>query len=185
VGRPARRVCLLLALASLACGEGSGSTAADDEGALLVTADFPAEVGETAAVPKDRAGTFEMEGKTHAFLVVQCDLTGSSEDGMLLRGTGTLPDGRRLSVEVERLASGETVNERATVYFGGLIDGDHWTARAIQWPDGRWFADEIGSEVTEGPLIRVSGNEVAAEGAYQHERDDSTKRGRVHATCPA
>jgi hypothetical protein len=103
---------------------------------------------------------------------------------MLLRGTGTLPDGRRLSVEVERLASGETVNERATVYFGGLIDGDHWTARAIQWPDGRWFADEVGSEATEGSLIRVSGNEVAAEGAYQHERDDSTKMGRIHAACP-
>jgi len=184
MGRAAPRVCLLLALASLACGEGSGTTAADDEGALLVTAGAHAE-GEAPSIPKDRTGIFEIDGRTYSFLVVQCDLTGSSEDGMLLRGTGTLPDGRRLSVEVERLASGETVNERATVYFGGLIDGDHWTARAIQWPDGRWFADEVGSEATEGSLIRVSGNEVAAEGAYQHERDDSTKRGRVHATCPA
>lgn len=137
-----------------------------------------------AAIPTDRAGTFDLDGTVYTFLVVKCDLTGSSETGMLLRGTGTAPDGRRLTAEVERLTPGETINERATVYFGGLVDGDHWTARASGWPDGRWFAGEDGSEPVEGPLIRVSGNELTAEGAYGHERDGLTKTGRIHATCP-
>jgi len=69
---------------------------------------------------------------------------------MQLRGTGTASDGRRLSVEVERLAAGETVNERATVYFGGLVDGDHWTARATQWPDGGWSPTKSEAKLRKG-----------------------------------
>lgn len=173
----------LVAVGLSACGDGgSGAAPAASRTGATGEADSR-EAEEAASIPSDRAGTFELDGETFSFLVVTCDLSGTREDGMLLRGTGTVPDGRRLSVEVERLA-GETVNERATVYFGGLVDGDHWTARAIQWPDGRWFADEIRNEATEGPLIRVSGNELTAEGPYRHERDDTTMPGIIHATCP-
>ena len=185
----AGRLGLFLALALTSCGNPNGRP--DGEGSRE-EARIPSPTVEgssqgahdASSIPSDRAGTIELDGETASFLVVTCDLSGTREDGMLLRGTGTAPDGRRLSVEVERLAAGETVNERATVYFGGLVDGDHWTVRATQWPDGRWFADEVGSEVTEGPLIHVSPNEVTAEGAFQHQRDEATKRGRVQATCP-
>lgn len=174
----------LVAMALSACGDGgSGSAPAASETGSTGEADSQREE-QAASIPADRAGTFELDGQGFSFLVVTCDLSGNSEDGMLLRGTGTAPDGRRISVEVERLAGGETVDERATVYFGGLVDGDHWTARTIQRPDGRWFADEIGSETTAGPLIRVSGNELTAEGAYRHERDETTMPGIIHATCP-
>lgn len=143
-----------------------------------------ARTESVAFIPTDRAGAFELDGTEYPFLVVRCDLTGDSPDGMLLHGTGTAPDGRRIAIEVEWLQDGDRVSQRATAFFGSIVDGDHWTSRAMGRPDERWFADEIGSEALEGPLIRVSGNELTAEGAYRHERDGLTKTGRIHATCP-
>lgn len=169
-----------------ACGRDGGASSSSDAGERsVVEAADPARAADAASVPADRAGTFEIDGVRHPFLVVDCDLAGHRETGVLLRGTGTASDGRRMTVEVERLARGETVNERATVVFGGIVDGDHWTARGIGWPDGRWFADEAGSEPTDGPLIEISESELTAEGTYRHERDSSDGTGKIHAVCPA
>ena len=179
---------LLVALLCVTACSWERQETVDEAGAAARTGSVgeagAARTQDVATIPTDRAGTFDLDGTVHTFLVVTCDLTGSGTTGMLLRGTGTGPDGRRLTAEVERLTPGETTHERATVYFGGLMDGDHWTARATGWQDGRWFAGEDGSEPVEGPLIRVSGNELTAQGAYRHESDDSTETGRIHATCP-
>ena len=176
-------------LLALLCVTACSSEKQETVDAAVAAAGTGAKAGavrteDVASIPTDRAGTFDLDGTMHTFLVVTCDLTGSSTTGLLLRGTGTSPDGRRLTAEVERLTPGEITHERATVYFGGLMDGDHWTAQASGWPDGRWFAGEDGSVPVEGPLIRVSGNALTAEGAYRHEGDDSTETGRIHATCP-
>ena len=169
-----------------ACGRDGGAGSSSDAGdRSVVESAHPARAADAASVPADRAGTFEIDGTRHPFLVVDCDLAGHRETGVLLRGTGTASDGRRMTVEVERLARGETVNERATVVFGGIVDGDHWTARRIGWPDGRWFADEGGSEPTDGPLIEIAENGLSVEGIYRHEADDSRESGIVRALCPA
>lgn len=175
----------LAALVALACGGGGGETGdpvveggPDVPGTARAAAESPGDV------PADRAGTFELDGIAHSFLVVQCDLEGRSPTGLLLRGNGTAPDGRRTTVEVERLARGEMVHERATVYFGSIVDGDHWTASRSMWPDGRWFLDPAGDEPAEGPLVRVEGNELVAEGPYRHETEGSSRPGTLRATCP-
>lgn len=135
--------------------------------------------------PIDRAGVIELDGVRYAFLVTHCDLSGDGPDGMLIRGTGTTPDGRRVIVEVERLTRDESVHERASAFFGGIMDGDHWAARRNRWPDGRWFQDEVGEEAAEGPLIAISGNELTARGRYRHKTQGTDKSGVIRATCPA
>jgi hypothetical protein len=174
----------VILLASACGGGGESDFAVAGEQDAVDSRTLSAAV-EPASIPADRAGAFELDGTVYTFLVMRCDLSGQDPAGMLLRGTGSAPDGRRISVEVERLAGGETVNERATVFFGGIVDGDHWTARSIGWPDGRWFADEAGGEPVGGPLIEVSEGELRAEGTYRNERDDSEKVGSIHAVCPA
>lgn len=72
----------------------------------------------------------------------------------------TAPDGRRLTVEVERLSGSETTQERATIYFDGILDGDHWTARRSGHPGGRWFAGSAQLEQVDGPLLQVSGDDL-------------------------
>lgn len=91
----------LLSLALAGCGDGGSH----DE-TRAASAKTGAAGGATADVPADRAGSFEIGGTSYPFRVVRCDLSGDSPDGTLLRGTGTSPDGRRLSVEVERIAPG-------------------------------------------------------------------------------
>lgn len=168
----------LIAVAAWTCG-GEGGEAASEG-----TPEGSVDAADPALIPADRAGSFELDGTDYAFLVVRCDLTGRSPDGMLLRGNGTPPDDRRLTVEVERLSRGDMVHERATAYFGSIVDGDHWTARRSKWPDGRWFVDPAGEEPAEGPLIRVSGNELAVEATFEHETGGTSRPGTLRAVCP-
>ena len=181
--RNARWMPALTAAVAWACG-GPGGDAVDEN---------PSREGETAgavpasdpgAIPADRAGSFVLDGTEYPFLVVRCDLTGRSPDGMLVRGGGTAPDGRRFSIEVERLDGGETVDERVSAFLGSIVDGDHWTTRRTRWPDGRWFSDEIGNDPAEGPLIRVSGNELIVDADFEHETEETSRSGVLRAACP-
>ena len=134
-------IALAVTCVSIACG-GEGP----DSG---TSADAPAR--RTAASPPVM-GTLELADTTLAFRVTKCDLTGTAEDGMLLLGTGTmpdgsslLPDGRTMLVEVERLsphlAGAASVYERATVQFGSFMDEDGWEATATSFDGSRWTSD--------------------------------------------
>ena len=140
---------------------------------------------QSGTVPADRAGLFQVGDARYPFLVVRCDLTGAVADGILLRGTGTTPDNRRMAVEVERVAEDGRVSERASVYFGRAADGESWTARRYQSRIGAWFADEAGTEAADGPLLEISKNEIVAAGGYRHGRNGTTRVGTLRAVCPA
>jgi hypothetical protein len=170
---------LLTLSVALAVVSACGSDRGDDAS----TAATPA--ASTQAVP---TGTFDIDGTSYSFRIVQCDLTGSAPDGMFLRGGGELPDGRRMGVEVERLApeiaGAGTTFERASVEFGNFMDGDGWEARATSFDGERWVNDAT-QLVLDGPLIRISGDELVIAGTYKHASKDSTAQGSIRATCPA
>lgn len=160
---------------ALACG---GDASSDGE-----TRAVPAE-GATAGAPGERTGAFDLGGTSYPFRVTQCDLAGERPDGVVLRGAGTAPDGRRLSVVVSRTAtrSGDVVWENATLYFGSIVDGDHWTARRGGQADGRWVPGNPG-DPADGPLIQVSGSDLLVEGTMHHETEETSRLGVLRATC--
>lgn len=145
----------------------------------------PASAPTAEAAPSTQeAGTFTLGEETFEFRVVRCDLTGASMDGILLAGTGTTPDDRRISVEVERLDESETIRERASVWFGSITEGDGWSARAAGYPDGRWFGDEARTETAEGPLLEVAGNALTVAAPFHHRTREESRPGTLRATCP-
>lgn len=166
----------LLALAlTLACG---GDATGDGDTQVV-----PAG-GPTARASGGLTGTFDLNGASHAFRVVHCDLSGDRPGGVLLRGAGTAPDGRPLSVVVTREAtrSGSMQWESATLYFGSITEGDMWTTRRGHLASGSWVPGEPG-DPAEGPLIRVAGNELVVEGVMHHETRDATQPGVLRVTC--
>ena len=168
-----RGVPVVLTAFLLACG--GGPDGAQEGGA--------SESGGPPAGAAGAAGSFAVGGENYSFGVVRCDLSGSAEDGMLLRGSGTTQDGRRVTLEVERLSNG-TVWERASVYLGGIAEGDRWQARMGQRPDGRWFADEAGTTPASGPLIEVSGNELLVESEFTRSGGGEPQAGVLRVSCP-
>ena len=164
-------VALILPAIFTACAEGDQAATAEQR---------PAD-----KIPADRAGLFELADSRYPFLVVRCDLTGSAEDGMLVRGSGTTPDGRRMAVEVERQTDGNGVSERASVFFGNLNQRDSWSARRRGNGKGAWFRDEAGIEPADGPLLKVAGTQLIASGQFQHGSKDSAQPGTLRAACPA
>ena len=135
-------------------------------------------------IPSDRAGVFQLGDEEYPFLVVRCDLSGGAPDGMLIRGSGTAPDGRRMAVEVERLVDEPNVSERATVYFGRAVDGDRWSVSRFNRQDGRWFTEEVGNETADGPLHQISGGELVVTAPFRHPRQNMTRQATLRARCP-
>ena len=151
--RNCRGMPVLLATLVAACG--GGANASGD-----------AAESQTPQLIASARGTLTVGGVTHPFHVVRCDLTGA-EDGMLLRGTGSTADGRRIAIEVERIP-GEEERERASVYFGELREGNQLQARRSQ-------ASE--------PLIRISGSELVIEAVFTGSTGQASGPGVLRATC--
>ena len=143
---PLAAVAASIVLSSLllcACGGGAGASAGNRVPAAQ-------RAGATAPV----MGSIELGAHTYEFRVTGCNLTGNAKDGIFLRATGTMPDGRRLMpdgrtmlVEVERLTPDLggplMIAERATVQFGGFMDKDGWEATASS-SDGRtWLSEDM------------------------------------------
>jgi len=173
VGHRTLTVPVVLAMAAFALGA-CGSDETPDSTAMA--GDLPAETGEPAAAA-------ELGGETYTFDRSTCDLEDSIDDDILARASGTIPDGRRASIEVERREVGDQWHERVTVYFGSLMEGDQWHAVAHGQPGGQWFTGTAGGEVRDGPLIVIRGNEVTAEGSFSHETRDETREGSVRILC--
>ena len=169
-----------LLLVGVGCGgtqDGSGARDGGDAGPR------PAGANNSAPSPQSTSeGSFAVGGTTYTFRVVRCDLSGGDPDGMLLRGGGTTPDGRRLAIEVERV-EGEAVVERASVMIGTARDGERWSARRAQGPDGAWFGDEAGQTRASGPLLQISGSGLVVEAAFGNQAGTSTANGVLRASC--
>lgn len=153
-----------------------------------------APAGTPAGAAAPVMGTFELDGQRQEFRVTQCDLSGNAPNGILVRGTGTMPDGRslmpdgrRLLIEVERLAPGMggsgMLYERATVQYGSFMDEDGWELAATTMPDGNWWASENGPKL-DGPPIQVTGDDLVVTGPYQHASRDTRLAGTLKVTCP-
>ena len=169
---------VLLMLAAAGCG-GERTGAAEGSAA----GNGPARAEEAATNPPGQSeGSFAISGTTYTFRVVRCDLSGGDPDGMLLRGNGTTPDGRRLAIEVERV-EGESVVERASVMIGTARDGERWSARRAQGPDGAWFGDEAGQTRAGGPLLQISGSGLVVEAAFGNRAGTSTANAVLRASC--
>ena len=162
---------LLIVLLMTACGDGA--------------ADEPARTAEAVQPAVERSGTVELAGTTHEFQIVRCDLTGARYAGTLIHGTGVQPDGRRMSVQVERIEDDGRMSENVFVSFGSLMDGDVWTAAVHRVPDGRGFSDEAMLEPAEGPLLTLTGGELTAAVTFVRETDGTERSGILRATCPA
>lgn len=128
------------------------------------------------------SATLELGAETYTFDGVQCDLQDARGDGNLVFGLASHTDGRSMRLEVERIKPREMLNERVTIYFGNVVDGDFWTTRATQLPDGRWLAND-GADQIDGPLLTVTSNGVRATGTFRHETTDSTQTGTLRADC--
>jgi hypothetical protein len=139
-----------------------------------------AAVATTAA---SRDVDLDFGGTRYPLRLVRCDLTGTHYDGMLVHGSGTAPDGRGISLQVERVEEGDRVSEGVFVSFGSLMDGDVWSASRHRLPDGRWVADEAAMESADGPMIEISGDEIVVEAELMHETDATTRPSTVRATC--
>jgi hypothetical protein len=180
------RACLLLVVLMVACGGGAADAPAGAAEALeAAEAAEAAQAGEDVQPAAGRSGTVELAGMTHEFQMVRCDLTGTRYDGMLIHGSGVQPDGRRMSVQVERVDDDGRVSENVFVSFGSLMDGDVWTAGAHRVPDGRWFRDERMMEPVEGPLLAIAGSDLSAAVTFIRETDATERAGVLHASCPA
>ncbi|HET8818698.1 MAG TPA: hypothetical protein VFM73_04070 [Xanthomonadaceae bacterium] len=119
----------------------------------------------------------------YRFQPVLCDLSGQRPDGLLLRGSGTAPDGRRFTVIVERLKPGDVAFESATFHFGSIVEGDMWVASRYGQPGGRWLVGDDSGATADGPLLRIDGDTLAVEGEFRHETSDAAQAGMLHATC--
>ena len=160
----------LLVFAFAACGGEAG-------------AEGDAQAGAAAGGSAEQAGFVEVAGTGYSFRVVRCDLSGNSPDNLLLRGAGTAPDGRTLTVLVERRTGSELVSEGISVYFGSIVEGDHWTATGTRLADGSWTRGEMMHEPADGPLLQISGDEMVAEGVFLHETDDRSEAGVLRVVC--
>jgi hypothetical protein len=134
----------------------------------------PEPAGARALAQAKGSGTLTIgDATTYSFNIARCDLSGSAEDGILLRGNGGAPDGGRLSVEVERLKPPIGVGmiyERVTLVLlrDGVREGE-WEATRNSHDHKRWFRKE-GAEAADGPLLRISGAELVAADTYTYER---------------
>jgi hypothetical protein len=144
---------------------------------------------ESAAASQDAApraaqasAVFELGGETYTFERATCDLDDSIDDDVLVRASGTAPDGRRMSLEVERREVGEVLHDRVTLYLGNIADGDHWNAYASGEPGGTWRADIVG-EPLDGPLVVIEAGGLTAEGTFAHETRDESQPGSLRVSC--
>jgi len=167
--RPCYVVLTILVPGMLSCGEsasGSGTSEARATGTSQATA--VVELGE----------------ESYAFDRVTCDLNDSVDDDVLVRATGTAPDDRRMTLEVEQRMVGDRRRERVTLYFGSIMDGDQWNTYGTEQPAGNWVT-ENGGEALDGPLMVVADGGLTAEGRFTHETRDASQVGTVRVRCGA
>lgn len=169
--RRARAIMLTVPLFGLAaCGSGDASDSSSTAG------DRTTENRKPAAIAELGTDSYTFERST-------CDLEDSIDDDILARASGTTPDGRRVSIEVERRQAGSGVHERVTVYFGRMMEGDQWHAVASGEPGGPWSTGNVGGEARSGPLIVLQGDELTATGSFRHETRDAMRDGSIRIMC--
>ncbi len=143
----------------------------------------PAAGSQGPASPAVQPGAvMELGDESYTFESATCDLEDSMDDDVLLQARGTAPDGRRMTLEVERREVAGILHDRVTLYFGSIVDGDHWNATASGQPGGGWATD-IGGEPLDGPLVMIRGGELSAEGTFVHETRDATQHGALRVRC--
>lgn len=101
----------------------------------------------------------------------------------MLKARGSTPDGKAIAIEVERLTPGDVIWESALVVFGSIVDDNHWEARRVGHPDGRWFADDGMREAAHGALVGVSGRSITIEAPFKHSQGE-TRAAAIRVTCP-
>jgi hypothetical protein len=158
----------VIAAGMVACaGENAPEPAAGSQ-------DSPSRVARPGAV-------MELGNESYTFESATCDLDDRIDDDVLLQARGTAPDGRRMTLEVERREVGDILHDRVTLYFGSIVDGDHWNATASGRPGGGW-ATEVG-EPLDGPLVMIRGGELSAAGTFVHETRDATQALALRVRC--
>lgn len=156
----------------------AGALACGGEGASGSDATSQAE----AFGPSQATAVFELGEDTYTFERVTCDLNDSIDDDVLVRASGTAPDDRRMSLVVEQRIVGDLRHERVTLYFGSMMEGDHWNSYGTEQPSGNWVT-ENGGRPLDGPLLVKQGDELTAEGTFDHETRDASQAGALRVNC--
>lgn len=141
----------------------------------------PSNEGPTSRAAQATA-VMELGEDSYTFERVTCDLDDSIPDDVLLRARGTAPDGRSTTLEVERREVGDALHDRVTLYFGSIVEGDHWNAYATGRPGGPWTT-QSGGEPLDGPLVDIEAGGLTAAGTFAHETRDATLPGSVRVQC--
>jgi hypothetical protein len=174
-GSPTPSRLVLVTLAGLVLGAVGCTADSAPEQNPPPQANVAGAVGPTATV--------ELGADTYVFDRVTCDLQDSVHDDILVRGSGTAPDGERMSFEVERREVGDMLHDRVTIYFGNIVEGNHWNATASGRPGGSWATGVAGGEPLGGPLVVLEGTALTAEGTFAHETWDEPRRGSLQVSC--
>jgi hypothetical protein len=136
------------------------------------TADAPARASTTRPT-----GTLTLGDRTLEFHVSTCDLSdaeASSADEML-GGTGTLEDGTRFSLYLDRQPFGDREVHSVSLYSGAPRTGFFAEAR-----------NGIDATGEDEPIIRIDGLTVHATGMFDVDSAnvESSVEGTLEATCP-
>lgn len=171
----ARQAPLLAVLITcVSCGGGDGESGATSETSARTTPDEAAE------------GTLVMNGERHSFMIRTCDLMGVGGDDVILRGLGTMDDGRRFRVELERMpgdASGAWEVQNVFVMLGDVGDREVWSAKRHAGDDGNWYKGEISTESAPGPLIEIDENSVSVAATLEADGDGPPAEVEIEAEC--
>lgn len=101
-------------------------------------------------------GTFAIGESSQQFRVIRCDLSGTSPDSLLLRGSGTMPD---------------------------MQDEDGWEATATSIGGGRWTSQD--NRVLDSPITQIEGNDLVVTATFTALSGESSQAGTLRVTCPA
>ncbi|MFW6083640.1 MAG: hypothetical protein ACODAA_00315 [Gemmatimonadota bacterium] len=142
-----------------------------------------------AAAAGQGTATIRLGEHTHTLDVRTCDVEAAEPHDVILRGFGTMPDGRQLRVELELLSPGDAdgVGEAHSVWVvvGGVTEGESWEAMRRTGADGAWYVGEWGNESAPGPLIEISDRSVTVEAPLHLDESDEVRQAEITAECPA
>lgn len=138
--------------------------------------------GEPSSPATRVTAVMELGEELYTFERVTCDLDDTIDDDVLVRAGGTAPDGRRMTLEVERREVGDMLHDRVTLSFDSMMEEDRWNAYVSGRPGGTWTT-LVDRETLDGPLVVVENGQLTAEGIFTHETGDATRPGVVRVRC--
>lgn len=177
------RIAAIVAVAGLvisgvvACGSG-------DAGSDQAAADFQAHELPTRDDASAGGGTLVVGDARYEFSNRVCDFSGETDGAyQTLVGRGTRDDGEQFDLFVERNEISGILSHGINVQVGDWLQGDGYVMTADRARHGgSWLGAQ--GEAPDGPLVRIQGDRLRAEGLFVVDNGDPEPiPGVLEATC--